>query len=1099
MKIYRQICNVACTIGLLIAFVVVLAVPTEIRAQVVGATLSGTILDSSGAAVPNVNVAIKNTGTGIVRTTVTNDAGFYSAANLQPGVYEVNVSAAGFGSQSATITLTVGAQEALPFSLKVGATSQTVEVTVTDPSINLVDSTLGGLNNEVQIEQLPLNGRSYTDLAALQPGVYTVQNLPSGSTRDRESRGYGSQISISGFRPQQNNYRLDGVSINDPSNSGPGSILGGNLGVDAISEFSILTTNYSTAYGRASGGVVNATTKSGTNQLHGSVYEFLRNSALDAANYFDVQKPPFRRNQFGASVGGPIKKDKLFFFVNYEGLRQDLSLSQNSFVPSVDARNGILTTGNVTVDPQAARFLQTFYPLPNAPGPNADVGAFLFGRPQISKENYFITKIDETISEKDSLHGTYMFDWANTTEADEFNNKLVNNETHNQVLELDETHIFSNKLLNQVRFGVHREYEGAPASATAINKAAADTAFGTIPGDSAAQIQISGLTNFTGGLSAIAPQLDPYISWQAYDDASYVRGIHSMQFGANFEWIRNSRFNTPRPGGQFNFSSIANFLTNQPLTLSADGPNSSTPRDMRDKTLGLYFHDNIRVRSNLTVNVGMRYEPSAVPYEEQGKIQSLLTLTSSAPQGQKLGNPLYANNTLKNFAPRVGFAWDPFKDGKTSVRGGYGIYDQPVVATFFGNPFENSPPFYLSVNAANLVQGDFPTNAYAKGLALIGSGSTLQERIAYVEQHPGRSYVQQYNLDIQRDLSHNLTLLIAYVGSHGVHGITNCDDCNIVQPIVSPVGYLWPCEPFSPTTGCGGIGTGSRVNATVGREPTTLFDDSSVYNGLQTQLTKRMGHGFLIQGSFAWQRSIDTASGNSESDQFLNGISSEYIFRRIQRGPSDFSTPRVLTLNYLWNVPKPSSISGFAGGIVGGWQFGGVFTASSGVPFTPNMAGDTLGLNSTDPWSFPDRLGGPGCQSLVNPGNVQNYLKVQCFNVPPAVIYNGIHYIRLGNAGRNEVYGPGLTNLDVSLVKNTYVKRFSETFNIQFRAEFFNVLNHPNFQVPVDNGQNTILDPTISGIGIVPSNPLTDSISKVPLTSTTTTSRQLQFAIKVIW
>lgn len=310
--------------GLLITFVVVLAAPTKIRAQVVGATLSGTISDSSGAAVPSVNVAVKNTGTGIVRTTVTNDAGFYSAANLQPGVYEVTVSAAGFGSQSATITLTVGAQEALPFTLKVGATSQTVEVTVTDPSINLVDSTLGGLNNEVQIEQLPLNGRSYTDLAALQPGVYTVQNLPSGSTRDRESRGYGSQISISGFRPQQNNYRLDGVSINDPSNSGPGSILGGNLGVDAISEFSILTTNYSTAYGRASGGVVNATTKSGTNQLHGSAYEFLRNSALDAANYFDVQKPPFRRNQFGASVGGPIKKDKLFFFANYEGLRQDL-------------------------------------------------------------------------------------------------------------------------------------------------------------------------------------------------------------------------------------------------------------------------------------------------------------------------------------------------------------------------------------------------------------------------------------------------------------------------------------------------------------------------------------------------------------------------------------------------------------------------------------------------------------------------------------------------------------------------------------------------------------------------------------------------------
>jgi len=520
---------------------------------------------------------------------------------------------------------------------------------------------------------------------------------------------------------------------------------------------------------------------------------------------------------------------------------------------------------------------------------------------------------------------------------------------------------------------------------------------------------------------------------------------------------------------------------------------------MRDKTLGLYINDNIRFRSNLTINVGMRYEPSAVPYEEHGQVASLLTLTSVAPQGLKLGNPLYANNTLHNFAPRIGFAWDPFKTGKTSVRGGFGLYDQAVVATFFGNPFENSPPFYLSVNAANLSQGDFPTTAYNKGLALIGSGSTQQERIAYVEQHPGRSYVMQYNLNIQRDLSQNLTLLVAYAGSHGVHGITNCDDCNIVQPISSPLGFLWPCEPFSPKTGCGGIGSGIRVNPTVGREPTTLFDDSSVYNGLQTQVTKRMAHGLQLQGSFAWQRSIDTASGNSESDQFINGISSEFIFRRIQRAPSDFSTPKVLSINYLWEVPTPNSVSGFAGGILGGWQFGGVFSASSGIPFTPIMAGDPLGLNSTDPWAYPDRLGGPGCKSLVNPGNVENYLKVQCFNVPPAVVFNGVHYIRLGTAVRNNVYGPGLTNLDVSLVKNTYISRISDSFNLQFRAEFFNVLNHPNFQVPVGNGQNAILDPTISGVGVVPANPLTDSISSVPLTSTTTTSRQLQFALKVIW
>jgi hypothetical protein len=259
-----------------------------------------------------------------------------------------------------------------------------------------------------------------------------------------------------------------------------------------------------------------------------------------------------------------------------------------------------------------------------------------------------------------------------------------------------------------------------------------------------------------------------------------------------------------------------------------------------------------------------------------------------------------------------------------------------------------------------------------------------------------------------------------------------------------------------------------------------------------------MAHGIQVQGSFTWQKSIDTASGNPAADQYINGISSEFLFDpRLQRAVSDFNVGKVLTLNAVWNIP--SFKAGFASELVRGWQAGGIFTASGGVPFTPLLAGDSLGLNSTDPFAYPDRLNTPGCRSLVNPGNVLNYLKVQCFAVPPAVVYNGVHYIRLGNAGRNEVPSPGLVDLDFSLVKNTYIKRISETFNVQFRAEVFNILNHPNFNVPVYNGQQVILDPTISGIGIVPANPLTDVISQVPLDSTSTTSRQLQFAIKIIW
>jgi hypothetical protein len=1062
----------------------------SLRAQVVGATLSGTITDSSGGLVANAVLTILNDETGVVRTVSTNEAGVYSAPNLQPGNYTVTTAAAGFASESTKLTLTVGSQQTLNMSLKVGTSMQTVEVSDSTPNINLVESTLGGLNTETQIKELPLNGRSWTDLAILQPGVTAVHNVPNVSTRDRESRGYGDQITVSGARPQQNNYRIDGVSINDPTNGAPGSVLGGNLGVDAISEFSVLTTNYSTQYGRASGGIINATTKSGTNQFHGDVYEFLRNSALDASNYFDIQKPPFKRNQFGASVGGPIKKDKTFIFGDYEGLRQVLNLTQNSAVPSANARNGILSTGNVTVDPEAARFLAAFYPLPNTPT-SGDVGSYIFGRPQVTNENYFIVRADQIFSEKDILHGTYMFDRANTNEVDEFKNKSVQTLTHRQVFSLDESHSFGSNFLNDARFGLVRYYIGGPASATAINPLVSDTSYGFVPGNSAGQISIGGITNFTGGLSAVAPQIDPWTDWQGYEDANLSKGIHSLKFGGSIEWIEWNRVAGTRAGGQFNFASLPAFLTNHPQSLTADAPNSVSPRAIRQKVFGLYIQDDIRFRPNLTFNVGVRYEPATLVTELHGKIGSLLTITDPVPH---LGNPLYHNNTLHNIAPRVGFAWDPFKSGKTSVRAGFGLYDQLPLPAYFGNPESNTPPFYESVNASKLSPGDFPINAFLKAT----TGGLISQRVPFVEQYPGRSYVMQYNFSIQRELARNLTLLIGYVGSHGVHGITNTDDANIVLPIASPLGYLWPCEPFDPVTGCGGIGSGTRLNPFVGREPATLFRNSSVYNGLNVQVTKRITHGLQAQGSFTWQKSIDTASGNPTADQYINGISSEFLFDpRVQRAVSDFNVGKVLTLNAVWDIP--TFTTGFASGLVSGWQMSGIFTASTGVPFTPLLAGDPLGLNSTDPFAYPDRLNTPGCKSLVNPGNVQNYLKVQCFAVPPAVVYNGVHYIRLGNAGRNEVPSPGLVDLDFSLVKNTYIKRISETFNVQFRAEVFNILNHPNFNVPVYNGQQVILDPTISGIGIVPANPLTDVISQVPLDSTSTTSRQLQFAIKVIW
>src|SRR6202521_1490383 len=359
----------AVTLLTFVALVLSMSTSIPVYGQLVGAMLSGTVTDQSGGVVPQAAISIKNIATGITRTSTTSAAGFYSAPNLLPGTYEIRASAQGFSTEvQSGVTLSVGEQQVLNFTLQVGQMTQTVEVTTEAPNVQLASSSISAVVNSTTVRELPLNGRSWTDLATLQPGVAAIQTQASYAIGAlRGNRGFGDQITVAGARPVQNSYRLDGININDRTNGGPGSVLGGNLGVDAIEEFSVSTSNYSTEYGRTSGGVVNAITRSGTNQFHGGAYEFLRNNALDARNFFDdAQIPPFRRNQFGADAGGPIRKDKVFFFGDYEGIRQSKGVTYVDTVPSLAARAGNLSTGTVIVDPAAAKYL-SFYPLPNGP------------------------------------------------------------------------------------------------------------------------------------------------------------------------------------------------------------------------------------------------------------------------------------------------------------------------------------------------------------------------------------------------------------------------------------------------------------------------------------------------------------------------------------------------------------------------------------------------------------------------------------------------------------------------------------------------------------------------------------------------------------
>jgi hypothetical protein len=1065
-----------------------------LKAQVAGATLSGTVTDSSGGVIPRAQVSIKNLATGLTRSVSADSAGFYSAPNLLPGEYEVTTTAAGFATTVQTaITLTVGAQRVLNHTLPVGQVTEKVQVTSEAPDVQLASSEISATVSSTTVRELPLNGRDWTLLAALQPGISSLGSMQQAvsSGYNRGNRGYGTQLTISGARPQQNNYRIDGISVNDYANGGPGSVLGSSLGVDAIQEFSVLSSNYSSEYGRTSGGVVNAVTRSGTNDFHGDVYELIRNSALDARNFFDGPKvPPFKRNQFGAAAGGRIRKDRTFFFADYEGIRQSLGVTAKDLVPSADARNGILNFDDpakfpqdctatgvpnqcaVPVDPLVKPFLP-LWPVPLAQNliGLGNVGNFFVAHQQVTTENFVTARVDHKISAKDNISVSYQYDKALLTLPDNLNTTLNGNKSFRQFASIEESHIFNPEVANNFRVGFNRAVALNAYGVQALNPLAANKSLGAVPGQNAPQIGVTGLQFFFGGLNAASHYNYYWNSFQGYDDAFLTRGIHALKFGFAVERIDFNLFGLVGPGGQYAFGSLAKFLTNRPTNFSAGLPSAVTPRGLRQTILGGYIQDDIHLRPSLTVNLGLRYEMSTVPNEVNGKLTALRNVKDPTPH---LGSPFFANPTLRNFEPRVGFAWDPFRDGKSSVRGGFGMFDVLPLPYEYIFPEISDAPFFLQGRASPLPQFAFPTTAFN----LIGISKRL--RTPYIEPNPHRNYVMQWNLNVQREFLPNVTAMMAYVGSRGVHQPFHPDDINIVMPTPTPQGYLWPCAGPIVAGICTNPGQGDSLNPKIGRMDSLMWSSNSFYHALELQISKRMSHGFQIQGSFTWGKAIDEGSNSVAGDPFQNSISSQFFFdRRLRRGPADFNVARNLVINYLWQLPTPRSLPSAASLVLGGWQVGGIFQASSGIPFTPILGGDPLGLNSSDPWDFPNRIVGGGCASGVNPGNVNNYIKLECFTYPnPSTL--------LGNTGRNSLTGPGLENFDFSLTKNNYIKRISESFNVQFRAEFFNVLNRANFNPPITNS-------TLFNDNGTP----TDGAGS--LDSTSTPAREIQFALKIIW
>jgi hypothetical protein len=1054
---------------IVLCFAALLAIPVLISlradAQGAGAVLTGTVADTSRMGVPNARVTLKNIATGDSRAVATGPEGVYVSPNLAPGTYEMTVEAAGFTTQvRVNIAVTVAARLVVNVTMETGDPKEVIRRAVANTAEGQAASATGGNVSASTVRDSPLNGRDWTQLAALEAGVTGIQ---TGSINAQ--RGFGAAISVSGARPDQNSYRLDGISINDYSNGAPGSVLGSNLGVDAVEQFSVLGSNYPSGYGRTSGGVINAVTRSGANAFHGDVYEFLRNSALDARNFFDAGIPPFKRNQFGASAGGAIHRGSTFFFADYEGLRQSLGVTRVDTVPSLPARKGLLSTGPVPVDPFVARFLDAFYPLPNGPAlGRGDTGIFSFADQQVVTENYFTVKIDRKFSEHDSLSGTYLIDTSKQIQPDAFDWLLSNVVSRRQLVTLLGQHVFSPRVLNAARLGFNRAVAINGGVSQIKNSHLTDPQFGFLPGAFAGWIQgIPGLTDFPGGVNPEIPntlsqsQTYTWNSFQWADDIFVTRGTHALQFGVLVERMQDNILSTLYVDGGFKFASLADLLTNRPRNFQGVVPRPIPVIGVRQTLAGAYAQDDIRVRRGLNLSLGLRYEMATVPAEAHKRISNLDHLTDAQP---RVGSPLFSNPTLRNFEPRVGFAWSPAADGKTIVRAGFGIFDVLPLPYEFTLTIPNAAPFAKQIFAEELPQGSFPAGAFQQF-----AGSSTVSRAGYTEHDPKRNYVMQWNVSLERELTAGLTTTLGYVGSHGVHQPFRQDNFDTVLPTLTAAGYLYPPA-----------ATGKMLNPNFGRIAGTLWQASSSYHALQAVITKNLSHGMTFHAAYTWSKSIDTLSATLADDAFPNGLMNPLFFdQHTSRGLSDFNVGQNFVANLSWQPPASKTGSRLAGWALSGWQLGGIYKASSGQPFTPILGGDPLGTKLDETAEPPNRVVGPGCKTLSNPGNPNQYIKTQCLAFPnPANLR--------GNLGRNTVIGPGLANLDFSLFKNNRIRSISEAFRVQFRAEFFNVFNRANFASPTDN--RTVFDPTgnpTSGAGLI--------------TSTQTPSRQIQLALKLIW
>ncbi|MBI4484304.1 MAG: carboxypeptidase regulatory-like domain-containing protein [Acidobacteria bacterium] len=1030
----------------LATYLFVLCVVARVQGQTT-ATISGKVEDPTKAVLPGVSVTLQNVETGIARTVLTDDEGRYRATNLSPGSYEVTAGLAGFKTEVRRgIVLTIGREAVVNFTLDLGEMTEQVVVTGEAPLVDATGSQLVGQVETRQITTLPLNSRDFSQLITLQAGTVRYRQQ-----RGSEVSGFGARISVGGARTTYNTFMLDGTDIRTSTSQTPSGVGGALLGVDTVREFRVLKSNYSAAEGRGAGANIVAITRSGTNDLHGTVFHYHRNSAVDARSFFDEENPPFKRNQFGFSLGGPIRKDKAFFFGSYEGLRERLGQTFLAVVPTVAARDGILPGRTVTVHPAVKPYL-ALYPLPNGRDFGSGTAEFTRADSQPTDEDFMTARIDHQWNDQYSFYGRYTFSDSGVSIPEAFELFRPVTDIRYQYLTLEQTSVLSPRLVNAFRVGFNRTKEASDLTPV-VNldpslSFLSGRPFGTVnPG--------SGVTPLSG-FGRTTPRRFFLNYYQLYDDLNLNRGRHALRFGVSVSRFIYNRHSSSRLGGLWEFGSLVDFLTNgRSRRLRIQGLNSDVDRTLFQTFFAAYAQDDVGVGRRLNLNLGMRYEFTTSPTEKFGRLANLRRFTDLTTT---VGGPIYDNPTLTNFMPRVGLAWDPTGSGKTALRAGIGIFYQPILMRQFINTLDRQPPFFFDIDPPPglLVAGLFP-----KLDAVIGTFAAGPQAVHVVDFNLDSPAMYQWSLSLQRSLTESLVAEVAYQGSRGVH-LDSRQDLAVPMPDFLPDGRVF--FPASRTV---------FLNPSFSRFEWYSTGSTSRYNALNVSIQKRFAGGFQVQGAYTFSRSLDTQSATTAGELNASTVQNAFDIES-DKGLSEFHVTHRFTGNFTYELPLGSGrrwgrdFSGIVQALLGGWQVSGILDLNTGTPFEVESNG-RLTHDLIRGGARPDLA--PGGNSNPVLGGPERYFDPSQFRPQQPGFY--------GNLGRNTTLGPGVAMFDFSVMKNFQV---GERAKIQFRSEFFNLPNRANFDLP----SATVFDAAGRLIG-----------SAGRIQDVVTTPRQIQFALRV--